>query len=388
MKSLSSVISVPVAGFVAVLLLWARAPDAFSSPQFFAEDLAVFWSQWRDLGLASIWTPYGGYLHVAPRLGAAAASWLPFKLQPTAYLAVSVMVTGWTAMTIASARLPRGLGFALAMALSLVPHDGEIWASLVNMQWIMACALPLIAMTETPRTPAARMNFLAFTAVASGTGPFSALAIPLWIFRGIAAFKARDRYGLMLVAIGVIGGITQAAFIASAGAPHETPTASRPLSLALAFVGRFGLDYLSILGSSLGVVLLICLVLSPIVREGRTIRLSFLIFALLLMIPTYLKFYRMPELIISRSVAGRYFYVPSLMLLWVAVSSIWLRRPLPIAIGTVSTALIIAATTLHFARSPRTFYPDWRENSEKIGKQAVTIRYAPDWLITIPPDPR
>jgi hypothetical protein len=369
----------------AALLLWARAPDAFAHPQFFAEDLGIFWLQWRDLGIASFFTPYGGYLHLAPRLGAASTALLPFYLQPAAYLATAVVATVWTVVTVASAQLPRGLGLALAASILVVPHDGEVWASLVNMQWIMACALPVIAATGAPRATGARINQFAFLGIASLTGPFSAILVPLWIARGISALKAREGYGLAIAALGMLAGLTQVVCVASSDAPHEVPGQARPLAMALAFVQRFGLDYLSACSSALGVALMLSLLLSPAVREGRLLRVSFLASAILLMIPTFIKFYRMPELMIARSVAGRYFYIPSVMLLWTAISLAWVRRPWPVAIGAMSSLLIVAAAIEHFKRTPRPFYPDWQQKSDLIGRQAVIIQYAPGWLITISP---
>lgn len=375
-----------LAGLIAVIILWARTPDAFARPQFWAEDLGVFWTQWRDVGIATFWSPYAGYLHLAPRLGATATSLLPNVLQPAGYLAVAVLGTAWAAITIASARLPSGLGFALAVSVLLVPHDGEVWASLVNIQWIMACALPVIAMTKPPRTSGARINQLVFLSVAGLSGPFSALLLPVWIARGLLALRARENHGLMIAAFGLVAGLIQIACLALSAAPQEIPSQPQPAAMALAFVQRFGLDYLSAYGSTLGVLLLLSLLLSPAVREGRALRACLLGSAILLMIPIFIKFYRMPELMIARSVAGRYFYIPSVMLLWTALSLAWVRRPWAIVLGLLSTVLILMAAFHQFKRPPRPFYPDWQQKSDRIGRQQVVIKYAPGWQITIPPE--
>jgi hypothetical protein len=377
-----------LAGVAAPLLLWARAPDAFAHPQFFAEDLALFWPQWRDLGLSTFWTPYGGYLHLAPRIGTAFASLAPYPYHPVAFLAVAVAVAVWTAMTVASAELPRGLGPACAILILLVPHDGEVWASLVNMQWIMACVLPIIAMTTKPRSTAARANQLTFLTVAALTGPFSAFVIPLWVARGWRALKARERYGLLVATIGTLAGFTQLIMIASSQSAPETPTQPRPFEMAVAFIERFGLDHLSAFGSGFGIFLLLCLLLSPVLRQERALRASLLTFAIMLMIPTFLKFYRMPELIIARAVAGRYFYVPSVMLLWTAASLLWIRKPLTVAIGGLSGFFMLLAASQHFVRQPRSFYPDWQQKSGQIDKETVSMQFAPGWSVTIAPRSR
>jgi hypothetical protein len=371
-------------GLAAALLLWGRAPDAFARPQFFAEDLAIFWPQWRSLGIASFWTPYGGYLNLAPRLGAALAAILPYSLQPAGYLGMAVVATAWTAMSIVSARLPRGLGAALALSILLVPHDGEVWASLVNMQWIMACALPVIAATGAPRSAGARTNQLAFLSIAGLTGPFSAVALPIWIARGLVTYRNRDRYGLTVAAIGMLAGLIQAAFLiltSEAPSPAGEPD---PAAMTLAFIERFGLEYLSSISYVIGTGLFVYLLLSPALNEGRGQRLYFLIFAVLLMVPVFIKFYRMPELIIARSVAGRYFYIPSVMLLWTAISLAWVRRVPTLIAGVVATLLIFTAASKHFQRTARVFFPDWQQKSAQIGMDTQIVQFSPGWSVAIP----
>src|ERR1019366_4560833 len=51
-----------------LLILFARRPESFLHPQFYAEDGAVFYVGAHRDPWGSILTPYAGYLHLASRL--------------------------------------------------------------------------------------------------------------------------------------------------------------------------------------------------------------------------------------------------------------------------------------------------------------------------------
>lgn len=236
------------AAFGVVLLLWVRAPDAFATPQFYAEDANVFWISWRNLGVASFWTTYSGYLHLYPRLGAALSYPLPYDLHPAAFLVFATVGYAWTAITITTARLPTALGLSLALSMMLVPHWGEIWGSLVNVQWIMACALPVIVSTRRPDQSCARINQTVFVVVAGLTGPFSAIILPLWLARTVRAFRSRCNYGLTLSALGMCAGAIQLLFVLTQPAQPYPADGDLISSIALALVRRSGLDSLTWFG--------------------------------------------------------------------------------------------------------------------------------------------
>ncbi len=57
----------------AVGLLALRDTDAFLRPDFWAEDGRAFFRGWNMFGWSSFIEPYAGYLHLIPRIVAAAA---------------------------------------------------------------------------------------------------------------------------------------------------------------------------------------------------------------------------------------------------------------------------------------------------------------------------
>ena len=368
-----------------IALLVARAPDAFSYPQFFAEDVAVFWTGWRTLGLESFWQPYAGYLHLAPRSIAALVWPLPYQSHPFGFLVFATLGYAWTAATIATTRVHWGLGLAYAFGIMLVPQDGEIWASAVNLQWVMACALPLIASTAAPLKRTARINQLAFLSLAGLSGPFSTFAIPLWVARGVWSVRDRSVHGKAVAAIGLTAGLIQLVFMSTTTLASSLE-GTRPAGMGLALFERWGLDYLDVAGIWIGSTLFAFLIGSPIIRDGRWQRLAFLVLALIILSTVFAKFYHQPEVVTSRLVGWRYFYVPIVMLLWTALSLVWTARPIPILVGSVASVFIISSAMQNFERDRRQTYSDWQEKTPLIGKAAVEIKYPPGWSLHIEPD--
>jgi hypothetical protein len=268
----------------------------------------------------------------------------------------------------------------------LVPHDGEVWASPVNLQWIMACALPLIASTRPPDSQTGRTNQLSFLFVSGLTGPYSAFSIPLWLVRGANSIRSRCSYGVTVSAVGLITGLVQFVFIVH-GKYAETPTAPQPIAMGIAFVERWGVNYLDVVGTWAGWLLFLSLLGLSLCKEGRSQRLAFLTFAIIILAATFVKFYRMPIPMILGH-AERYFYIPSVMLMWIALSLAWTRHAAPVLVGGLASLLIPLSASSHFVRTPREPYSDWQEKASLIGKAPVQINYPPGWTLHITPSSR
>ncbi len=373
--------------FVVVGLLYARAPDAFSSPQFYGEDASVFWIQWHELGFATLWKPYAGYLDLYNRMAVAFTSLTPYRFHPAVFVFFAALAYAWTAATISTARLPVGLGAALAISMMLIPHDAEVWASLVNVHWVMACALPVIASTAAPDNRCSRINQILFVAMVSLTGPFSTIAMPLWLLRAHRDWRAgRERFGLTICAIAAAASCVQTFFVLnSPPEPVTSVTEPRPVEMLLAMIGRSGLDYLANLTYPVGIALLVALTVAALLSKGKWQRANFLAFAILILIPVFHRFYIYPEVMTARAIAGRYFFIPSIMVLWTAVSMMWTGSRFLIPIGAVASLAIVLDQSYHFIRTPREVMDDWSEKSQLIGYQRVKVKVPPGWLIDIRP---
>lgn len=180
---------------VAGLLLFLRRPDALLRPQFLAED-GMFFVDAYEMGPAALATPYNGYFHLVPRLTARLALALDPRWAPAVYQAVAFGV--WLAVLLAlfSPRIRLPAKPALALALVLVPHSGEVFLSLTNVQWPLAVGLLLLALADDPAGPRQGAADLAALILCGLTGPFAIFLWPLFLARALAR---RSRASLLLV---------------------------------------------------------------------------------------------------------------------------------------------------------------------------------------------
>jgi hypothetical protein len=74
---------------IGIILVALRTPGTWSNPGFYAEDGQIFFSQQLQNGASSLFQPYNGYFHLAPRLIALFASPAPIFYQPLIYAACS-----------------------------------------------------------------------------------------------------------------------------------------------------------------------------------------------------------------------------------------------------------------------------------------------------------
>lgn len=182
-----------------VAVLFARRPDAFFLPQFWAEDGMFFQSDYI-WGFHALFQPYNGYHHLVPRLIAAFAGRLDFAFIPAAYFATSVVLTLYVASLTLSPRFPfrRHVGYPLAVVL--VPDAFEVLLNVANVQWILAAGLIVLLLLGDPTSPAQKGHDVVAAALLGLTGPFSVVLAPFFIVR---AWQRRTRWSLVLA--GVIG---------------------------------------------------------------------------------------------------------------------------------------------------------------------------------------
>src|SRR5205809_426185 len=75
-----------------ILFTVLRCPSRLFSPQFFAEDGAVYFADaYNSGGLASIFQPIVGYLTILPRISALGASLLPLRQAPAVMSSIALV---------------------------------------------------------------------------------------------------------------------------------------------------------------------------------------------------------------------------------------------------------------------------------------------------------
>jgi hypothetical protein len=369
---------------VTVALLFARAPDAFFAPQFWAEDAVVFWLQQYEQGfLASLLRPSAGYLHIMPRVIAALADWLPYQIHPAAFVAGAAIVTGWTAATIAGLALPLPLAALLGLAALLAVPSGETLTNPTNAQWIMAPALPLIAAAAPPAGRFARANQVVFVALAGLSGPFSILMIPIWLW-AVLSGERRDGLALVLAATTFLAGAAQAMVIV--GTPE---TLDAPPDLLRAFWSVLLRAVTEPFDANNGIrtFLIVSIALLLVAARGEYARLRrvCMAFAGLLVLAVAWKFRTAPGWFGSPIAGNRYFQIPAVMIAFCAITLLF-EQGIARLVGIAGCVVLAQHAGKRFVRVPNTdFSRVWMANSPEIGKRPLELRVQPDWILRIPP---
>ncbi|SMD20333.1 hypothetical protein [Rhizobium sp. RU36D] len=177
-------------------VLYSRTSGHLHNAQFWAEDGAVFFKDAFITDGTTIALPFAGYLHFMPRFTAEAASLFPSASAPAIYVWAAFAVSVWAVLVVAASRLP-GAPF-LAAVMLMVPHTGEVLATITNVQWICAAALTAVACSPSPSGRLNRANQVVFTFAASLSGPFSVFIGPVAVAR---AWRFRDPFSILIASI-------------------------------------------------------------------------------------------------------------------------------------------------------------------------------------------
>lgn len=163
-------VSVAVA-VLAAAAAWSRL-DATTRGTLWAEDGRVFvLDAWGEVWWRVLLEPYGGYLHLVPRvLAELAVTVVPTEDVAVAVTALSCAVAGAVAGVVhacaASVTPSRGGRLALAALTVVVPAAGvEVLGNLANLHWFFLWATPwLLLHRPRTRTGAAALGLLGLAA--------------------------------------------------------------------------------------------------------------------------------------------------------------------------------------------------------------------------------
>lgn len=177
-------------------MLYFRRPDAFTAPQFYAEEGRNFFAEAWNEGWRSCFNGLAGYFHLYPRLLANAALslgvpvlYMPYMFSAGALLAY-LLVWYYT-----FTRLPCGLSgrFFGLLAIGLVPMGNEVWMNLTNVQWVLALLIPLICFGRRPSGRSTRVIDGCVLVLCALTGPFAVVMAPLFIQHALRALRGDGR---------------------------------------------------------------------------------------------------------------------------------------------------------------------------------------------------
>lgn len=229
------------------LILAARVPDAFRTPQFIAEDLPIFFLGQRESWIPQLLLPVEGYLDVAPRLIAWLASPFSALSAPFVYAICAIFVAA-ASITYVSFRAREVFHpLATAIALSLAPVvSWELPGIATNAHWYLQLVLAAACLLPRPnvavRSALSRTLEFGFVVCAALTGPFCILVTGLLALFGLATWGLRlcgfgGRFGLSeylarldrrCIAIVLAGAVVQLGML-WAHPVHHPPGSAAPI---------------------------------------------------------------------------------------------------------------------------------------------------------------
>jgi hypothetical protein len=356
-----------------VAILFFRKSDAFTRPQFWAEDGAVFFSDARNEGWRSLVKPYRGSVYLAQRLVSLAGNWIPVRYVPHFYNLAALLATLGVVTFVLCSRTSFRSKALLGVAVVAAPHTGEVFMNLTNVGWILALAMVIFIVSEDARTIRRALIEGVALAVLCLTGPFVLMFAPFFVLRAILK---RSPYSWMMGAIAIVcSGI--ALFNVSADRIGGHVNFSDPN-----WMGFFGnhVSGLLILGRDLtdripnsktlagASALILGILLYLAVRSRDRDCLVFLGAAVAVVATTAYAFRGGPNMSINSMCApigDRYSYIPTVCLVWALLLILERRGRAAPAAGLLLVLVCLSSTTM-LKGSP---LPDlhWAEASKGIG---------------------
>lgn len=164
------------------IALFVRIDDlTYISESLSAEDGMLFIAQSHQLGMKSLWVPHTGYLFLYSRIIALLSRPVPLVAIPHVFFLARLM-TFYVIVYILknraeSAGLDKPLTAFLVCAIALQPNYGEAFFNLNTSTYFLGIALAFHVCI--PRRDCAPLSTTVFLVLASLTGPFSTLMLPI-----------------------------------------------------------------------------------------------------------------------------------------------------------------------------------------------------------------
>jgi hypothetical protein len=389
-----------------LLILFARKPDSFVNPQFWAEDGSLFFTQQIEHGARAHLIPYAGTFNEAPRIVASLGALLPYRHAPAFYNAAAVLALLALVLKLYSPRLGLSVGrlgpLPFALAVVLVPHPrGEVFACLANVQWILALLLLLLVLQKSAATGFEAAGDALLVLVAGLTGPFIVFALPLLAWKLWRSFRFQPRGArLDLPAFGVaIGTATVqlwALLHSPLGAPRPLPAAPDvwvrlvghrlfgTLFLGPQVTYRLSPVFVAVTGFLVLGAILWALRRSPEAFERAALSL---VFAGAVVAAAFAKHAGAPGLLLPWANGSRYFFIPAVVLAWCLLLVLATSRGAPRLLASAALAAVLTSSVLTGFQSPPLEDRRWEAHVERIGgaEREVSIPINPrGWKVHIP----
>lgn len=360
--------------FLALLIIWFRAPERLSLGYLWAEDANLFLLQAHQFGKQSIFLDYAGYLHFIPRLIAYAQFMLtPISVAPYVFALTCALLIA-SACAYISAAVPL-VAVALLIGISPVisPQDGEVLLSIANLQWMLCPAL-LVLLWECLLRPPVRWIAprVVATVTLTLTGPFGVLLAPAVVVVAVWRRKTLGRAQLVWLALYGV------AVIAQAWVMHAHPATMYAPPAPVDWLHRAPKELFSdLLPGTVpvwtGVVLAVWLAVVIAGSEAALLSGFICVVGIVIWALAAHRVSGNSQVLIWYQGASRYLYVAMLMFLWASILSAATARNRTIAgAASLFAVMILLASAGHFEAQK---WPKW------------TLQDTPTtWEITMPPN--
>jgi hypothetical protein len=382
---------------IAILILIVRKSDSLTNPQLWAEDGVVFFAQQYENGAASIFTPYAGYLHIAPRLIATFAdSFFSYANIPMVYNYTSLFITIVVIIHCFSPRLQLPFKPLLALSIVLVPQAlNEVFLNITNLQWILCILLILVLLKDPPNSNYGNYTLQVCTdfsiiLFAGLTGPFLIIMFPFFAWK---YFSIKKTYGYLILMVAFCITLIQLFHIMSSTALVQEGSMLN-VDIFISVFGRkmfgglfFGksLIYSNTLFICMSSITFFAILLflshkkSPANRYITKIVFMILSISAVILGTVILKCSSDTPIFIG----SRYFYVPYVMIAWSLILCLnqhgtWKN------IFVISSLLLIPISTVSIGLQTKMIDYNWKYHSSLIGTMdSINIPINPHWFITL-----
>lgn len=193
-----------------VLLLLDRNVHLFVNPQFWAEDLDVYFVQDRLLGATALLAPHNGFIQFSCRLIAWAAGFFPPPIVPHIYAYSFLAAIGGAAVLTYTS--PSFSGWAkpvAALTLVAAPVSSEVFYGMCYTPWVLGPVVGLALIERNPSVVRGAVLLLVF-ALIGASSPFALVAIPFVAWK---LYREKNQFALLLAIASVVTSMLHFRFI-------------------------------------------------------------------------------------------------------------------------------------------------------------------------------
>jgi len=185
MKPRVGVILFIISSCISLVFLYYRRPDAFKTPQFYAEDATIFFAQAYHEGVGSIDNIYSGYLHTYGRITAISLEYsgIGYKHFPMLYIVAWLLPLFYSIwLLITRSGFKPLTAFLVSLLPALMPVHTEAILNLTNVQWILCTCVAIIAFSKPPSHLVLRIIDLIFIFLAVTSSPVAIFLLLIFAY--------------------------------------------------------------------------------------------------------------------------------------------------------------------------------------------------------------